>query len=123
MGHMVSLIGVVAVVRCEQWRTNGPSKFNQHRVGLFLFGQTVVLEFNEQVVLAEDVLEASCSTLGFVHIVVEECLEDHSTKATGRGDDAFVVLFQQLPVEAGLVVVALEVSLGRQLEQVSISLG
>ena len=45
-----------------------------------------------------------------------------SVQAGGKGDQALVVFFQQLPVDPGLVVKAFHMALSDQLEQVTVAL-
>ena len=71
--------------------------------------------------MPEDVLEPAGQRLGPDAVVGEQRLEDDAAEAAGRGDQALVVALEQLPVDAGLVVVALEVGGRRQLEQVAVA--
>ena len=48
-------------------------------------------------------------------------LEHLAAQAARRGDDALVVLLEDLPVDLGLLVVALEVRAARQLDEVSVA--
>ncbi len=89
---------------------------------LLLLGQTVVLQFDKEVVAAEDVLEAGGQLGRLLGLFVEEGLEHDAAEAAGGGDDAVVVGLEELPVETGLVEVALEVGPRRQLEQVLVAL-
>jgi hypothetical protein len=92
------------------------------RVGLVLLGEAVVLQLDEEVVLAEDVLEPGGQGLGLRPVVGQQGLEHHAAQAAGGGDQALVVALEQLPVEPGLVVVALEVGGRGQLQQVAVAL-
>ena len=121
VGDVVLAVGVVAVVGGEQRRPDPPGDLDQGRVGLVLLGQSVVLQLDEEVPLAEDVLEAGGQRLGFDPVVGQQGLEDHPAQAAGGGDEAGGVALEQLPVETGLVVVALEVGGRRQLEQVPVA--
>ena len=112
---------VVAVVGGQQ---RGPQPFgdlDQLGVGAVLFGDAVILDLDEQVVASEDVLEPPSLFEGRVEALVHQRLEDVAAKAAGGGDDALGVLRQQLPIEAGLVVVALEKRLRAQLDEVFVA--
>ncbi len=120
--HRVVAVGVVAVVRCEQGGVEASGDLDQLRVGPLLRGQAVVLQFDEEVVAPKDVLEPSRPPFGLRRIVRQQGLEDHPAQTSGRGDESGVMAFEQLPVEPGLVVVALEVGRRGQLHQVAVPL-
>ncbi len=65
-------------------------------------------------------LAARCSARDL--IVGQERLEHHAAQTSCGGDEPGVVALEQLPVEAGLVVVALEVGRRGQLEEVPVPL-
>ena len=83
----------------------------------------MILQFDEQVPLAEDVLQASGEGLGLDPVVGQQGLEYHPAEAAGGGDQTLAVTGEQLPIEPGLVVVALQERSRRQFEQVPIALG
>ena len=64
VGHGVLAVGVVAVVGGQQRRADAPGDLDQLRVGAVLVGQAVVLQLDEEVVAAEDVLEPRGPLLG-----------------------------------------------------------
>ena len=123
VGLGVAPMGVVAVVGGEQRSADGVGDLDQLRVGLDLLRQAVILQLDEEVALAEDLLEPRRPSEGLLLVAGEQRLEHDATEAPGRRDQALGVLGQQLPVHAGLVVVALEVRRGRELEEVLVALG
>ena len=112
---------VVAVVRRQQRRADPTGDLDQLRVGAVLIGDPVVLQLDEEAVAPEDVLQPGCTLLGLHLIPRQERLQHDAAEAPGRGDQAFVVTLEQLPVHAGLVVVALEVRGRRQLHQIAVA--
>ena len=82
----------------------------------------MVLELDEQVVLAEDVLELGGPLKCELLVTDKQRLQHDATEAAGGGDEAFVVARKQFPVDARLVVVALEIRSRGQLEQVLVAL-
>ena len=117
---VVFAVRVVRVVGGEQRRTDLPGDLDQLRVGVVLGGQPVVLQFDEQVVLAEDVLQAAGLLDGALLVALEQRLQHVTAEAPGGGDEAVVVLLEQLPVHPGLVVVALEEGQARELDEVAV---
>ena len=122
MGLGVAAVGVVAVVGGQEWRADGVCDLDELRVGLDLLRQTVILQFDEEVPLAEDLLEAGGPGQGLLLVTGQEGLEHHASETTGGGDQAFGVLSQQLPVNPRLVVVALEIRRRGELEEVLVAL-
>ncbi len=134
----VVAVDVVAVVGGEQRRLDLLGQGGEAGVRPRLGRDAVVLDLDEEVVAAEDVLEAA----GQLHRVVEPLvlaemvdlllvgvhdrlghhgLEHVAAQAPGGGDEALAVLLEQLPVDLGLAVVALHEGARRQLDQVAVA--
>ena len=109
VGDAVLAVGVVAVVGGEQGGADALRDLDEGGVGLVLFGEAVVLDLHEEVAFAEDVLETAGQHLGLGLIVGQEGLEHDASQAAGGGDEALGMALEELPVEPGLVVIALEV--------------
>ena len=118
----VVAVRVVAVVGGEQRRADRARDAEQVDVDPVLLGQAVVLQLDEEVVAAEDLLEARGRGEGAVVVVLEEPLAHRAAEAAGRGDEALVVALEQLEVDAGLVVEAVEVRARRHLDEVVVAL-
>ena len=122
VGDRILAVGVVAVVRCQQRCVEPTGDLNELGVRPVLVGDPVVLDLDEEVVPPEDVLQAGCLLLGTLHVAGEQRLEHHAAQTTRGGDQPVVMAFEQLPVDSGLVVVALEICRRRQLHEVAVSL-
>ena len=105
---VIFAVGVVTVVGGEQRRADLLGDLDELGVGLVLGGDAVVLQLDEQVVPAEDVLQPGGLLERALVVAVEHRLEHLATEASGGGDQPVGVLLDQLPVDPGLVVVALE---------------
>ena len=121
VGEVVLAVGVVAVVGGQQRRADPPGDGQQLRVRLALGGQALVLQFHEQVVAAEDVLQAARLLQRPPLVPRQQRLQDVAAEAAGAGDQALVVALQQLPVHPGLVVVALEEGQAGELDEVAVA--
>ena len=88
-----------------------------------LLGQPVILELDEEVALAEDVLEPTGQGLGLDPVVGQRAWRTTPPRHPPGGDQSGAVSLQQLPVQAGLVVVALEVGGRGELEEVAVPFG
>ena len=121
VGLVVCLVRVVAVVRGEQRCADLLRDLDQLRVGVALRLEAVILEFDEQVVAPEDVLETSRFLDRTLLVAIEQRLQHLATEASRGGDEPVGVLLEQFPVHSGLVVVALHEREARQLDQVLVA--
>ena len=121
VGLVVLAVGVVRVVGGEQRGADPFGDLDQLRVGFVLGGDPVILQFDEQVVLAEDLLQSSGLVECAFLVAVEQRLQHVPTEAPGGGDQSIGVLLEQLPVDPRLVVVALEERQARELDQIAIA--
>ncbi len=94
MRERVVLVRVVAIVGSEQWRPDAPGDLDELRVGLLLLLDPVVLKLDEQVVLAEDVLQPARGLQRTLGVVAQQGLVDDAAEAAGAGDDALCVLLE-----------------------------
>ena len=88
-----------------------------------LDGDAVVHQLEEDVVLAEDVLQLRGLADGLVVLAQAQPRLDRAAGAAGADDEALAVLGEDLLVHAGLEVVALEARAGGEPEQVVHALG
>ena len=113
---------VVAVVGGEQRRADALGDLDELRVGAGLLGDAVVLQLDEEVVAPEDLLEPAGLRQRLVEPVGQQALEHVAAEAAGGGDDPPAVLGEQVPVDLGLAVVALEEGPRRELDEVLVAL-
>ena len=114
---------VMAVVRRHERGVDGPGDLDQARVRPPLRLEAVILQLDEEVLPAEDVLKTAGEKPGALEVLGEKRLEHHAPEAPGGGDETVVMALEELPVHPGLVVVALEIGGRRQLDQVAVALG
>ncbi len=120
MGPGVVTMGVVAVIGGQQRGAQVSGQLLEKRVSPVLLGHALVLKLDEQVVLSEDLLEAGRLDSCVVVVVALEGLEYVPTKAAGRGDQTLGMIREDVPVDPGLVVVALQKSPAGYLDQVAV---
>ena len=113
---------VVQVVGDDEVQAHLPPERDQLGVQGALLGQPVVLQLKEEALAAEDLLVDAGRLAGQVPVVHFESLGDLAAQAGRRADQALRVAGQMLVVDAGLVVVALEVSVGDQPAEVLVAL-
>jgi len=109
---------VVGIIRRHERRLDGTSDLEQLGVRRLLFRNPVILDLDEEVVATEDVLQ-SCRLLERAALVtVHERLQHLTAEAATGDDETGRVLLEQLPVDLGLHVVALEERAARELDEV-----
>ena len=108
VGLRVLLVRVVQVVGAQQRDAEVLGDRQQRRLGLLLDGQPVVHHLGVEVLLAEDVLEVGGRLAGAVLLAGAQPHVDLARRAAGGGDQARAVALEQVAVEAGLAVLALE---------------
>ena len=116
----VITVRVVAVVGSQQRCTQVGGQTLKHRVGSVLFGHALILKFDKQVVLAEDLLEAGRFQAGVVVVVAHEGLQHVAPEAACGGNQALGMIRQHVPVHPGLVVVALQKRTAGHLNEVPV---
>ncbi len=117
----VLLVGVVRVVGGEQPGVELARHLHELRVDVTLFGQTVVLELDEERVAPEDVLETRRRVARRRVIALHEPLAHEPAQAAARRDETLAVVLEQLEVDAGLRVEAVEVGVRRDLDEVAVA--
>ena len=86
-----------------------------------LLGHAVVLELEEEAVLAEDLAVLARDLPGELPVVHFERLGDLAAQARGQADQPCTVPGEVLPVDPRLVVVAVEVGVGREPAEVLVA--
>ncbi len=97
-----------------------PRKADKLRQNGSVFFQAVVLQLNIIVALAEQIVIVKSNLLGALIVPCQNRLRDLTGKAGGKADQAFVVLLQQVMVNARLGIKALQETGGYHFDQVFI---
>ena len=123
VGLAVVRVDVVRVVGGDDGEVEVLAELEQAVAHPGLDVEAVVHQLEEEVLLAEDVLELRGGRPGLLVVADAQPGLDLAGRAAGGADEPLGVLVQQLPVGARLVVVALEAGARRQPEQVVHALG
>ena len=75
----------------------------------------MILQFDKKVIFAKNILQSSSTIMGASDVALHQALQYVSAQATARCDQTFMMLVEQLPINAWLVVVALQKCAARQL--------
>lgn len=107
MGLVVVPAHVVDVVGGDELKAEVAGGGRRSLENLLLLLEAVVLDLEEEVLGAEDLLELVGRLEGLIHLVCPAGLSELRVRAAREGDEALVVGGKNLLVHAGLVVVAL----------------
>ena len=119
MGQVVILGQVVGVAggHHRESEPSGQVELARHAVALDL--QAVVLDLDEEVPLAEGLVVPHGQVLGLGHAIVQQQLREFGADASRQADQPLAVLCEDLLVDPGLVVVALEIRPRREPKQIA----
>ena len=122
MGERIVGVQVVHVTGGDEREARLRGERDELRVDLQLLGDAAVLDLDVGRVAAEDLNEAVEVGARVARPVLRERARDAPREAAGERDDALRVPLEQLPVDARLVVVALEVAERGELDEVRVAL-
>ena len=122
VGVEVLLPEEVDVVGGHEGDARLPVDVEDLAVHLLLLGQSLVLHLEEVVALAEDVLELQGRAERLLGLAAQELLGHLAAEAGGQGDEALVVLPQEVLVHARLVGEPLEEGRRAELAEVPVAL-
>ena len=115
------LADVVQVVGDDQREADLRGEAEQLLVEPALLREAVVLELQEEAVLAEDVLVLAGDVAGQLPVLDLERLGDLAAEARAEADEALAVLREVLAIDARLVVVAVDVGVGDEAAEVLVA--
>ena len=121
MGLGLVLADVVQVIGHDQGQPDLRRQAQELTVEPGLLGEAVVLELQEEAVLAEDLAVAAGDRAGQLPVVDLERLGDLAAQAGDQADQALAVAREVLEVDPRLVVVAVDVGVGDQPAQVLVA--
>ena len=121
VGLRVLREGVVAVIRGDQRDPRRAADAQESGIDGLLVGVAVILQFEEEIALAEDIEVAQGRLAGALRIPADDLTRDLAGQAGGAGDNAFVKLPEQVQVHTGLIVEALREGPADDLHQVRVA--
>ncbi len=117
----MAFLDVMNVIRRDELEAEFLRPQDQVLVDLRLFGNAVVLQFEEKIVRAERLLEPVHRVARLVQLVFEDPIRDFAREAAGHRDQAFLVRGQDFLVNARLVIIALQMRGGGKLDEVFVA--
>ncbi len=122
MGERVVGVEVVDVTGRDEWEPGLFRERDEGGIDFLLLGEPGVLQLDVGRVAPEDLHEPVEVLARVLRPVLDERARDAARQASGQRDDALRVALEQLPVDARLVVVALEVAERGELDEVRVAL-
>ena len=84
--------------------------------------EALVLDFEEEIAFAENIVQTVGVRAGLIVLFGEEGVGDFAAQTGGERDQSFAVLGEELMVHARLVIKAVEIAGGDELDQVPVAL-
>jgi hypothetical protein len=110
VGARVPPFEIVAIVGGDDGNAGLLGNLDDAGVDLFLIGHAIGLHLQEVVAPAHDVVVLARHLLGLFHAAVEDRARHRAAQARGQGHQSLGVPTQQLPVDARVVIEALQKS-------------
>ena len=121
MGVGVFGPGIMDVVGCQKTEPVTIGHFQQGFVDRCQFRDAMLLEFDKEALPAKNIHVLPHYLVSFLHVSLEDRLRDLGSQAAGGGDQAFTMTIHESAVDAGLVVISIELGGARYLEQVLVA--
>ena len=115
---VIFAVRVVGVVGRQQRSVDRLGQLDQQWIRAHLICETVVLQFDEEVVATEDLLQSARTVVCTLHVAAHQSLQHVTAEAAARCDETRAVLLEKFPVDARLVVVALQECATGEVDQV-----
>ena len=112
---------VVHVICGHQFHPKIFRPLDQVAIDFGLLGDAMVLQFEIEVLGAEGLFKPIDSIAGFSEVLALNEIGNFARQAAGKANQPFTALGENLFVNARLVIVALKVCIGGQLDQVAIA--
>ena len=118
----VFLLRIVEIVGGHEAEAVFLRQLRQHRPHRRFFREAMVLELDEIIILSEGVDIELNHLPGFIHVPVQDSLGQFSSHAGRHGNEAFMVLPEQVMVRPGFEIIALGPGLGADFDKVLVAL-
>ena len=116
------MLQIVAVVRGDERNAGFARETHNLRVDALFDFQALVLNFQEEVSLPENIPQAVGGFARLVRPFFHEIFGDRAAQAGRQCDQTAAVFRQQVVIDSGLVIETFEVSRGDELDQIAVAL-
>jgi hypothetical protein len=117
----IAFVDVVNVVRRDELQAEFLGELDQLFVHLGLFRNAVVLQFEKIIFRAERLLEEIHRVSRFLDLILHDQIRKLAGETAGQRDQPFAVLGENFLVNARLVIIAVNVRVSDQLDEVFVA--
>ena len=117
----MAFLDVMNVVRRDELQAEILRPFDQMPVDLGLLRDAVVLQFEEKIVRAERLLEPVHRLARLVQLILRDQIGNLAGETAGHRDEAVLVRGQHFLVNARLVIIALQMRRGGELDEIFVA--
>ena len=123
VGFGIILIEVMDVVGSNERDVEFFREFEQFLIHLFLGGDTVVLEFEEERIFSKHFLEfVDCIVDYFCFLAIEDHLRDFTAEASGEANESLAMFFESLFIDSGFIIESFSIGDGCEFRDIAIAL-
>lgn len=113
---------IVAIVRSYERDICFARETDKLAVDVLLDFEALILHFQKEISVAENVAEARCARTCLLVLAVDKRVGHFTTQAGGQCDQPLVALREKIVVHAGLVIKAVEEAGGNEPNQIAVAL-
>ena len=117
----IAFVDIVNVIGADEFQAELLCPRNEEFVDLDLFGNAVVLQFEEKIFRAERLLEKIHRVARLVDLILHDQIWNLAREAAGQRDQTFAVRRENFFVNARLVIIALQMRGGGELDEIFIA--
>ena len=121
MRHHIFLVSVVNVVRCHQRNSRLTAHAQQLRIDHVLLRNSMILKFQKEVALSENIQIPQSSFLSLLVHPAHEIPRDLSCQAGRQRYDTLVVFAQQIEIYPRFIIKTFSKATGYDLHQITVS--
>ena len=121
VGVRTALLDVVNVVRRHELQAEFLRPRNETAVDLRLLGNAVILEFEVKIFRAEGLLEPVDRLTRLLGLVLVDVFGNLARQTARKNDQSLLVRGEDLLVDPGFVIIALQMRLGDQLDEILVA--
>ena len=113
---------IVRVIGRDQRNAGLVRQAVQTHIDFFLCLDAVILNFQKEIILSENLTELECLPFGALIVAVHQCLRNGTGQAGRQADESLAVLAQQIQIDAGTDIKALRKTQADHVNEVAVTL-
>ena len=121
VGIRIRFVSIVNIIGRHQFDARLLAHPHQLLVDQALFGNSMILQFQKEISLSENLLITQRGFFSFFVKIPHQITGNFSREAGAQGNDTLVVLLEDLHVHTGLIIEAIHIPLGDDFGQIGVS--